>query len=95
MQSPLQKLRGERVNISSLILFLSSAATCEAAAIQGVANGKYQVEAGNDITRESVDFDTVVKFVCDAGYELKGSLRSHCTNQGWSNPKPECISKLY
>ena len=53
-------------------------------------NGNYEVEAGNEITRTTVDFDTVVKFVCNPGYELIGSIRSHCRNQGWSDPKPEC-----
>ena len=71
----------------------SSASACDANDIENILHGDYEVEAGNNITRDKVDFDTVVKFVCEPGYELKGSLRSHCTNQGWSDPKPQCIGK--
>ena len=64
-----------------------------ASQIQGISHGTYMVEAGNEITVASVDFGTVVKFSCDAGYELVGSLRSHCRNEGWSDQRPTCQSE--
>ena len=71
--------------------FIIIAATCVAAEIQLDTNGNYTVEAGNAISPGAgVDVNTVVKFECDPGYELYGSLRSYCQHSGWSDPKPEC-----
>lgn len=75
--------------------FVFSAATCQASDIEGVSHGYYRVEAGNNITQSTVDFNTIVKFECDPGYELRGSLRTHCRENGWSDPKPECTRKFW
>ena len=69
------------------------AVTCPAAAVENIEHGYHEIEAGNSFTNNSADFGTVVTFVCHSGYELKGSYRSYCRDEGWSDPKPECIRK--
>ena len=72
-------------------MYIISAANCVPSEIELSINGNYTVEAGNPIVPgNDVDVNTVVKFTCDAGYELYGSLRSYCKHTGWSDPKPEC-----
>ena len=80
-------------NKHCLLTFFILAATCPAAEVENVEHGDTVIEAGNSFTNNSADFGTVVKFVCHTGYELKGSYRSYCRDEGWSDPKPECIRK--
>ena len=61
--------------------------------MDNIEHGYHEIEAGNSFTNNSADFGTVVTFVCHSGYELKGSYRSYCRDEGWSDPKPECIRK--
>ena len=74
-----------------IYMYIILAANCDPTVIELNTNGYYEIEAGNAINPgQDADVNTVVKFVCDAGYELYGSLRSYCKHTGWSDPKPEC-----
>ncbi|XP_052814685.1 uncharacterized protein LOC128241685 isoform X2 [Mya arenaria] len=55
-------------------------------------NGKLEIIGGNAFSGGSADFDTVVEFICNDGYELVGTVRTHCNNNGWThgNTPPTC-----
>ena len=56
-------------------------------------NGAYIIVAGS---RGKADFNDVVKFYCDGGYELTGPILSRCTTDGWTHADKasSCIGKV-
>ncbi|XP_053393488.1 uncharacterized protein LOC123564875 isoform X1 [Mercenaria mercenaria] len=55
-------------------------------------NGKFEIIRGNDFSGNNADFNTVVEFSCDPGYEIVGPTISFCDSDGWThtdNP-PSC-----
>ncbi|KAH3747217.1 hypothetical protein DPMN_181639 [Dreissena polymorpha] len=70
------------------------AATCEALYDDMLLDGSWSIIAGNNFTNGNADFNTVVKFSCNSGFELIGPIRTRCTDVGWThqNTPPSCAS---
>ena len=71
-----------------------SASQCVALSENMLPNGDRKIIRGNDFTNTNADFDTIVEFSCDPGYELFGPKISHCSSNGWTheNNNPSCQS---
>ncbi|XP_052236179.1 CUB and sushi domain-containing protein 1-like [Dreissena polymorpha] len=67
-------------------------ATCEALYDDMLLDGSWSIIAGNNFTNGNADFNTVVKFSCNSGFELIGPIRTRCTDVGWThqNTPPSC-----
>ena len=65
------------------------------AEIEEVQNGGYKVVAGKNFTG-TAQFNDVVEFYCDDGYELTGPLRSICNTGVWTHEGtlPSCVGKI-
>ncbi|WAQ95236.1 FBP1-like protein [Mya arenaria] len=59
--------------------------SCNALPDNLVLNGRLEIRGGNTFTGGNADFDTVVQFFCNDGYELVGTVRTHCNASGWTH----------
>ncbi|XP_052786630.1 uncharacterized protein LOC128221951 [Mya arenaria] len=62
-----------------------SSTSCNALPDNLVLNGRLEIRGGNTFTGGNADFDTVVQFFCNDGYELVGTVRTHCNASGWTH----------
>ncbi|XP_052814812.1 uncharacterized protein LOC128241762 isoform X2 [Mya arenaria] len=62
-----------------------SSSSCNALPDNLVLNGRLEIRGGNNFTGGNADFDTVVQFFCNDGYELVGTVRTHCNASGWTH----------
>ncbi|WAQ95238.1 FBP1-like protein [Mya arenaria] len=69
-----------------------SSSSCKALPEDLVQNGGLKVIGGNDFSGASADFNTVVQFFCNDGYEMVGTVRTYCNIDGWThgNSPPTC-----
>ncbi|XP_053393501.1 sushi, von Willebrand factor type A, EGF and pentraxin domain-containing protein 1-like isoform X8 [Mercenaria mercenaria] len=56
-------------------------------------NGKFEIIRGNDFSGNTADFNTVVEFSCDPGYEIVGPTISFCDSDGWTHTDNPPICK--